>query len=115
MQAGGEFIKYGRRGYPHQRVVAITDDCSRVVWAEAGAKPRVTASRDSLDVTQITDVLDGIVTDVFARNSARVRRPECCFSVVTAARTLDLECDTPEDRERWVTAFLCLRKYGRGL
>lgn len=112
---GGEFLKFGRRGYPHRRAVAVTEDCSRVVWAEAGAKPRLSASHDSLDVARITDVFDGAATDVFSRNAALVKRPDCCFSVVTPGRTLDLECETPEEKERWLTAFLCLRKYGRGI
>ena len=116
LQNGGEFTKFGRRGYPHKRVVCLTEDCAKVVWGEAGSKkPRATASRDCLDSGQVSDVLDGALSDVFIRNVHQVKRPDCCFSIVTPGRTLDLECSSPDEKEMWLTAFLCLRKYGRGL
>jgi hypothetical protein len=117
LQQGGTFTKFGRRGYPHKRVVAITDDCTRVVWAEPGSgKPRPTSAHESLDIAAITDVVEGVGgSDIFARNARHVKRPDCCLSIITPERSLDLEAETPEVKEQWLTAFMCLRKYGRGI
>jgi hypothetical protein len=118
LQTGGTFTKFGRRGFPHTRVVGLTEDCGHVVWREPGGdqKPRVTAAHESLAVSDILDVVDGALgTQVFQRNSRLVKRPELCFSLVTPGRTLDLEAESPEAKEQWLTAFMCLRKYGRGI
>ena len=58
----------------------------------------------------------GCTTPVFQRNSkanARfLRSPDLCFSIVTSARTLDLQCDSAGMRNTWVAAFaaVCRRQ-----
>jgi hypothetical protein len=60
-------------------------------------------------------VVEGATTPVFARNARHVADANRCFSLIAASRTLDLECASREERDEWVTAFMCLKKYRRAL
>ena len=107
-------MKFGRFGAPHPRTVWVTPDCTLLQWRKVGTKP-APMGKDAMSVSDIIAVSDGPVTPVFKRQARAVQRPACCFSVSTGgakARTLDLECSSLEQKEKWMTAFLALQKYG---
>ena len=79
---------------------------------------KVTAER-SVPVKSITNIVLGQTTKVFRRFSeSRSKRSHCCFSLITASRTIDLELFVPfseedpncvhserEERDKWVAAL----------
>lgn len=109
---GGVFMKYGRSGYPHKRLVWLEEDCEVIRWRKPGssAGPR-DAKTEVIVVADIGEVVEGPSTAVFTRMIKSIASPGCCFSVVSPARTLDLEAPTPAQKEEWVTALLALKKY----
>jgi len=67
--------------------------------------------KDGISVSGIPDVLDGPTTAIFATSAGWFRHADCCFSLVSAGRTLDLEAATVAEKTEWVLAFLCLKRY----
>lgn len=112
LQDGRQFRKYGRRGLPHSRLVFLTPDARTLVWCASGSR---NLEKDGIAVADITDVIEGPNTPIFKKNAGWFKNADCCFSVVSAQRSLDLEAATTEERDEWVKAFLCLRKYRTGI
>lgn len=56
-------------------------------------------------------LVEGKSTPVFQRVTAEKAKAERCFSIVTAARTLDLEAPNDQAREYWVNGIKLLLKY----
>jgi hypothetical protein len=109
---GTALMKFGRRGYPHQRHVWLSDSADKIRWRKPNTKPGLAVlDKEVINVSEITDVVQGATTSVFLKNMGYVKNAECCFSIVTAARSLDLEADTPAQAEEWIRAFLALKKY----
>ncbi|KAL0236676.1 hypothetical protein PCE1_000074 [Barthelona sp. PCE] len=96
--SGGQFIKHGRRGRPHPRYVVLGDDMATVFWRD----PKKSKFKNSMHIAEITDVVPGKQTAVFERSDVE---PGLCFSLVGIDRTLDLQCETIDERDMWVGAF----------
>jgi hypothetical protein len=99
LEEGRMFVKYGRMGRPHRRCVWLELRApARIVWAHERS-----GSSRSLPLGPNTKVLAGATTAVFLKHADRVRgRENCCFSVVSSDRTLDLEADSQGVRDAWV-------------
>ena len=53
--AGGQFMKYGRSGSPHVRMVYMTADCASIAWCEV---KKGKSSKDShIRICDITDIV----------------------------------------------------------
>jgi hypothetical protein len=52
----------------------------------------------------VQDVVPGHTTKIFKR-SGKPENAHLGFSIVSKDRTLDLDCKSEEDRDRWVAAF----------
>jgi len=123
LRKGAIFLKYGRFGKPHPRWVRMSPDLRKLVWSELGTSKmavevRVTTER-SVSVKTISNIVLGQSTKVFRRFSeSRAKRAHCCFSLITAKRTIDLELFVPfsdddpncvhserEERDKWVAAL----------
>ncbi|KAL0221349.1 hypothetical protein RCL1_001203 [Eukaryota sp. TZLM3-RCL] len=98
---GAVFLKHGKKGKPHYRFVWVSSDFSKILWRD----PSKTKVRDEMDVSQVTDVLIGQLTDVFKRRSGHAGRENLSFSIISGERTLDLEASSEEERDLWVDAF----------
>ena len=96
--AGASFVKHGRRGAPHARVVWVDAVGDVVHWAHpSGVLSTIAAASrtSSMRVADITDVVVGCRTAVFRRAAGHSLPPdkmaETCFSLTSADRTLDLQ------------------------
>lgn len=99
------FLKHGRRGSPHERNVTLEVTGSELKFDWSSGQLR--AHKNDIQL------VEGKQTPVFQRNTAEKSKAERCFSIVTAARTLDLEAPTEQAREYWVTGISLLLKYLR--
>jgi len=100
---GEVFLKHGRRGAPHERNVTLEVSGSELKFDWSSGQLRAHKSEMKL--------LEGKATAVFQRTTADKSRPERCFSIVTAQRTLDLEAHSEQAREYWVNGIKLLLKY----
>eukprot|EP01119_Soliformovum_irregulare_P010213 TRINITY_DN2501_c0_g1_i4.p1 TRINITY_DN2501_c0_g1~~TRINITY_DN2501_c0_g1_i4.p1 ORF type:complete len:354 (-),score=107.89 TRINITY_DN2501_c0_g1_i4:29-1090(-) len=93
-----EMLKYGRWGKPHKRIVWISTDQHSICWKESGKE-----KFDSISLKEMSDVVDGCQTKVFKRFKNICREKSgVCLSIVTPKRTLDLELNSPEQKEDWI-------------
>lgn len=100
------FLKHGRRGNPHERNVTleVTGSELKFDWSSGQLK----AHKNDIQL------VEGKGTPVFQRPAADKAKPERCFSIVTATRTLDLEAPTEQARDYRVNGIKLLLKYLRG-
>ena len=99
------FIKHGRKGKPHERNVTleVTGSELKFDWSSGQLK----AHKNDIQL------VEGKGTAVFQRPTAEKSKPERCFSIVTADRTLDLEAMNEQAKDYWVTGIKLLLKYLR--
>ena len=122
---GSPFLKYGRFGYPHFRLVQLAEDNHRLIWFSKNKSIEDTQSAYSchfflffshfclsslsswsVDLTEVDEIVLGQQTSIFERH----RAPElnnASFSIVYGGhkRTLDLIAKTPYDFALWTTAL----------
>mmetsp|Transcript_24744 Transcript_24744/g.34400 ORF Transcript_24744/g.34400 Transcript_24744/m.34400 type:complete len:657 (+) Transcript_24744:113-2083(+) len=94
-----EFIKHGRTGRPHTRVVTVDRKKVTIDWTSG-----------SNDLKEAYGVVRGKTTKVLRKVSWRQADPALCFSVLWEDRTLDLQAPTQRIREDWARAIEILLK-----
>jgi hypothetical protein len=106
LNRGATFVKHGRQGDPHNRFVWVSSDFKRIHWGDSD-----TRNSKFMRFEDVSDVQAGKNTAVFQRSysSKFSSIPESmCFSVVSGARTLDLQADSVERRNFWVQNLFVL-------
>lgn len=106
------FLKHVAKSRPHKRFVLVTEDFRELHWAatpsklsKGGSKSRQSKSGSKyLKVKRLKRVVVGRRTECF-RTSLQKGHDDLCFSLVFERRTLDLQCSSKEDRDRWVSSF----------
>lgn len=99
---GVEVLKHGRRGRPHK---------TRLLVNRFGEISWLGRSNDAIQLDEIRAIAVGLETPVFARAVAagRAQRADAfasrCFSLVTRARSLDIEAASEAQRDWFVVAF----------
>lgn len=87
----GTFVKHGRLGKPHTKMVRVDPSTGIVDWGSG-----------SLCLRDAVDVIPGKNTKVFSKVKLKVAHPSVCFSVALPERTLDLQANSEEERDMWV-------------
>lgn len=91
---GGKFKKHACGvGLPHDKFIKLDYETMSLVWDEK-----------TLPVREITQIQAGKTSKAFARTGKK-SLADCCFSVVSTQRTLDLECPSSAIRDQWVAAL----------
>lgn len=126
---GQVLLKHGRQGKPHPRQIfavsqaqsvrAMSDSSSSqfdddntqahtlfsdIFWCDPGKR-----SQDKTKwvvFNEFTKITKGKKTPVFERSTAKDSPEDCCFSVEDNKRSLDLQADSPEDRDLWISALM---------
>ena len=102
LSAGHWFLKHRAKGdMPHRRFVYIEDN-GTIFWATRQDRA---GKLGSLSVDAGTMVVPGAATDVTASKKRLHDRRNRLFSIVGAARSLDLETANEAERHLWVRAF----------
>eukprot|EP00760_Papus_ankaliazontas_P000351 PhM_4_TR10056/c3_g1_i1/m.42452 len=106
---GAAFLVYFRNGVgPHMRHVFLSANFNRVLWRRMGSESSEREEDGSMEIAKIVDVTLGHQTAVMQDHRARRQQPmreDTAFSLVTGEITLDMECDSAEERNYWAQAF----------
>jgi myosin heavy subunit len=105
LMEGDKFLKYGKHGKPHIKYVCL-NVLGALHWDDDVMDPRrLRPSSTYIHVKDVQKVYIGKHTPVFTRTVAEKADDNVCFSIVTADRSLDLQCVTIEQRDLWVRAI----------
>jgi cell division septation protein DedD len=96
----GSFIKHGRLGKPHVKVLRLDPKTGILDWGSG-----------NLHLGEVTDIIPGKNTPLFAKVSLSVAHPRVCFSIVCPNRTLDLQAASEDERDTWVQGLEDLRAF----
>lgn len=106
LSSGATFQKhFFRLGFAkkHLRHVSLSADGSTLSWKSVNGKASDKDESPSMPFIECCSVHVGCVTPVL--QGAKDTDAALCFSVWSASRTLDLEADTTELRDAWVSAL----------
>lgn len=80
-----------------------------MAWKE----PKGAAVKNTLPVRDIQTIRSGLTTPALERRHLVGKNPreDCCFSIITRNRDLDLEASTPALRDQWVRNLKTLIKW----
>eukprot|EP00455_Lapot_gusevi_P026595 TRINITY_DN2804_c0_g2_i1.p1 TRINITY_DN2804_c0_g2~~TRINITY_DN2804_c0_g2_i1.p1 ORF type:complete len:779 (+),score=215.91 TRINITY_DN2804_c0_g2_i1:129-2465(+) len=98
LQLGAMFLKHVKNGSPHPRFVYLTPENDRICWVEDPAKRK---NVKDIVLAEVTNLFKGYRTAVFRTKYALTENEECCMSIVTADRSLDVQCPDPSCRDLW--------------
>lgn len=108
--AGAEFLKHGKSGKPHSRLVFVSSSLV-LFFLESSAKRSKPDLKQSINLALATipkiNVVKGKTTPNFTKNAAAAKADEnLCFSIVGAReRNLDLEAKSVAERDAWFAAL----------
>lgn len=100
--AGFTVKKFGREGRPHQRKMWVTQSLTHLAWASS----LLEGSHRGIELKHVTEVTSGQLTPTIARYTSDKNKVRTqCFSLVTQARTLDLQACSVIQRDALVNAL----------
>ena len=100
--AGFTVKKFGREGRPHQRKMWVTQSLTHLAWASS----LLEGSHRGIELRHVTEVTSGQLTPTIARYTSDKNKVRTqCFSLVTQARTLDLQACSVIQRDALVNAL----------
>lgn len=103
VERGAWFQKWGRNGAAKKRWVLYDEGLEAIVWRN---KQTDKEPLGVLPIAKVQDIVVGVRTPVLEKVAAKKKFQEGhALSVVSSDRTLDLEANTPQERDRWVTAL----------
>merc|ERR1712037_28607 len=93
---------WGRNGKVKRRFVFYDDAADCLVWKNATSAKDVAGV---LPIHKIQDISVGVSTPVLHRIRHPKLRPDRAWSIVALDRTLDLQAESPAERDQWVAAL----------
>eukprot|EP01028_Stygiella_incarcerata_P008264 TRINITY_DN3568_c0_g1_i1.p1 TRINITY_DN3568_c0_g1~~TRINITY_DN3568_c0_g1_i1.p1 ORF type:complete len:495 (-),score=173.46 TRINITY_DN3568_c0_g1_i1:154-1551(-) len=107
LRDGHAFLKHGRKGKPHRRIVRYQEDTGLLSW---GKNPQSLSADSYIRDIDILSVSKGMSSGVL-KKSGKPEKEDLYFVVSGVDRTLDLESRTPEECTEWVKNFELLLEY----
>ncbi len=103
---GHVFMKHGRSGWPHRRLVWIDATGAElgVRWGKPSAGQDVTSPDEWISLGDTVAVEKGRATQTL-RKSGKAKKDDLYWSIVGRTRSLDLECHTKEERDAFAGGF----------
>lgn len=101
---GIEVVKHGHKGSPHRRILFCDASFKKICWQSVRAVTRNIRLNSGIETEFITEILAGQSTAVFER-SGDPKKATRCLSIITHSRTLDIELDSQQLRDRLVRGF----------
>ena len=116
MIRGANVLKYpfvlremGRGKKPQQRYVRLTSDLKSLLWRSSTANTvfssaRSKATERGINMSDVVAVVEGQDTDNYRlfQTAGNHRANSLSFSLITGDRTVDIQCETVSDRNKWV-------------
>ena len=95
---GEVFLKYGKLGDPHKRLVYFDENHDNLIWCKENK-----SNIRKIPTSEIHEVKLGVSSSkVLVKNKVNEGLDKVVFSVHSNGRTLDLQADSEEVRNRWV-------------
>ncbi len=91
----------------------VTDDLKYIVWKDP-KKPL--EAKNKMKIFKIRSIEKGRCTEQLMRKNILGRwlaKDECSFAVLGRDRTIDLECATGVERDKWVDTLTLLLRYSQ--
>eukprot|EP00965_Chrysotila_dentata_P110194 3641570-Pleurochrysis_carterae.AAC.1 len=101
-------LKHGRKGKPHSRHVKCTANLLRLEWGRAAVGGSAAHADKGMGVDEIIAIEPGLTTDV-AKRSGKGKASHF-LSVISQARTLDLELSSEQQRDMWLETLRAWRE-----
>eukprot|EP00929_Paragymnodinium_shiwhaense_P086451 TRINITY_DN46973_c0_g1_i1.p1 TRINITY_DN46973_c0_g1~~TRINITY_DN46973_c0_g1_i1.p1 ORF type:complete len:1162 (+),score=250.26 TRINITY_DN46973_c0_g1_i1:189-3674(+) len=99
---GSYFLKWGRSGAAKKRFVFFDEGLDAVMWKDTeGDKEPLGA----IQLSKVQDICLGIQTPVLLNAKRAKLREDLTWSIVALERTLDLQAETIDERDKWVAAL----------
>ncbi len=98
-QAGVQVLKHPRSGKPAPRFLVLHDG---IIGCTEKADNYKALAKKGFHLSEIRAVSGGGTTPIFSRTLAAAEKsgnainPECCFSLMLESRSLDIQCESPE-------------------
>eukprot|EP01006_Ploeotia_vitrea_P030519 TRINITY_DN62915_c0_g1_i1.p1 TRINITY_DN62915_c0_g1~~TRINITY_DN62915_c0_g1_i1.p1 ORF type:complete len:1870 (+),score=1159.95 TRINITY_DN62915_c0_g1_i1:813-5612(+) len=111
--SGALLIKHSNTAVPRPRYVFVTPDLKWLCWKDA-KKPLKDSQK--MKVYKLRTVEYGRCTPQLQRKKAfggYYAKEECAFAVLGRERTVDLECSSEAERDKWAKAFKALIDYNK--
>jgi hypothetical protein len=105
--------KHGRTGFPKKKTLTFDEATNALLWTGADTdKPsglafftakKTDTEKSRIPLDTITEVRRGIQTEVLLK--AKGVDPNCCLSIITTDRSLDLTLSNATDRDELLTGL----------
>lgn len=104
LKNGHYFMKYGRKGSPHIRLIYLSEEEDKIYYVKEGVcclrKVKFILTRE------IKDIYFGNSNNkIFQRFSLDKSEEENCFSIITSSRSLDLHHEDAKITKVWYRAM----------
>ncbi len=102
LKNGFLFLKYGKYGNPHERLVYLSDDEKTLEWKDANQKK----STGSIALDSISNIVEGRAQGHFHRFKVKdMNQDKLSFSIISSRRTLDLEASIKENKIKFLESL----------
>ena len=94
LKKGNLFVKHHKWGKPKLRLIFSNADVSEIYWADPSMTTKIDANskfKGKILTSEIKDVRDGFIK---AKKASVGDKIECCFTIRTKNRTIELEAPT---------------------
>lgn len=106
MKNGFVFLKYGKYGDPHERLLLLSCCEKKLEWRPINKK-----SISFLELSQIKDIKEGRNSTIFLKyKSKNSEQTILSFSIYYGNKTLDLEANSLENKESFIWSLNILKK-----
>lgn len=100
---GTSFLKWGRNGKAKKRFIMFDESNNAIVWKDSESNKNIIGV---IPLSKIQDVCEGIQTPVLKKVENKLGQNKSrIWSIIATDRTLDLQADNPQIRERWVAGL----------
>jgi len=117
LNAGALMIKHSKTAPPRKKHVYVDLEFKKIIWKdpkEKGLNPK-----NVMKVGLIKQVEKGLATAPLQRTTLiggkHLAKEDCSFACIGRERSIDLECQSHEEREKWVHAIEVLLEWKKGL
>jgi len=117
LTAGALMMKHSKTAAPRPRHVYVDNDLKFLIWKDPKDKG-VLDEKNMMKVFKIKSLDRGRASPQLMRKNLLgkfLAKEECSFCIQGRERTVDLECDSEAQREKWIHAIETLLEYKKSL
>jgi len=117
LNAGALMMKHSKTAPPRKKHVYCDIEFKKIIWKDP--KERGVNPKNTMKIGLIKQVEKGYCTPPLQRvtliGKKAMAKEDCSFACIGRERSVDLECSSHEEREKWVHAIEVLLEWKKGL